>query len=77
MVLPAKGQVGSKNAVKIPVSGVKWTLTTGGEEMIAFVPTKDAAAALVKRVMKAGITVTNIEKLKKDLVKLKFNKRKD
>jgi hypothetical protein len=75
MALPAKAQVGTKNAIKVPVPSIKWVYDAG-EEMICFVANKDAAKKVIGNLIKSGVTITNQKQLQKEWDKLKIVKRK-
>lgn len=73
IALPERGHPASKAAAlagRIP--GLKWELFSQGEELIAFTSTKSKTSALMRKILDAGVKVTNIDDLRKAVTKLKF-----
>lgn len=74
VVLPAKAQMSSMKAVKLPVPGVKWILVRN-DEMFRFVNDKNGVSAVMKAMLSAKIKITNLAQLKKDFMHLKVAKK--
>jgi hypothetical protein len=74
VVLPMRGQVGSTNATKVPVPGVIWK-KAGADKVIRFVNSKPEIEDVVKKMIAAGIKITNLKHLQQEVKVLKMVKK--
>jgi intein/homing endonuclease len=73
LALPKNGQPGSIDAMrKVRVPGLKWFEYSSDSELVAFTPRKDQALALIKSLLKEGVRILEIEKLKSEFKKLRL-----
>ncbi len=68
IALPANGQVGSLNAIRVKVPGVRWKKQEGA--FIYHALNLSSAGSKIKELLGLGIEITNINELKKDFKRL-------
>jgi hypothetical protein len=74
IALPANSQVGSNQAIRVPIPGLRW-IKAGEDEMIRFLTNKAEAVQVLKKIKSGGIEITNLKQLEKDFNRLKLLKR--
>lgn len=75
IALPAQAQIGTRNAIKVNVPGIVWKHRKAAE-LICFVLNKPGAKQVLKKILGAGIEITNKKELKSQFEKLKIVSRK-
>lgn len=63
LVMPTKGQTGNLRALRVMSQGIKWKKAGGNTELLKFVKTKGEAKQVVKDILDAGVTITNLKEM--------------
>lgn len=75
LVLPIRGQIGTKNAIKIRSPRIQWQLSD--PSLTYYALTHDKIGKMITKVRNAGITIVNIKDLHKQYQQLKRMKARD
>lgn len=69
IMLPVRGQSGTRKAIQIKASGIRWQKSE--PSMIYFCPTAAKVAEVLRVIQTAGMEISNLSDLKKEFAKLK------
>jgi hypothetical protein len=75
VILPTAGQTGNLKAARVTVPNITWRVGGGHEEILAHVKTKQEGQELLKKVISAGIEITNKDDLYEQYKKIRMGKK--
>ncbi|QDH83606.1 helicase [Achromobacter phage Motura] len=75
LALPIRGQVGTLKAIKVRAPGVTWYKSD--PTMCYYALTKEKLLAMMKKIQQAGVVITNLEELQREVKRLKVNQVRD
>jgi superfamily II DNA or RNA helicase len=73
LIAPTKGQTGNLKAVRTMSQGIKWKKAGGNTELLKFVKTKGEAKQVVKNILNAGVTITNLKEMGETFKSIKLS----
>ncbi len=73
LIAPTKGQTGNLKALRTMSQGIKWKKAGGNTELLKFVKTKGEAKQVVKNILDAGVTITNLKAMGETFKSIKLS----